>query len=120
MSENLTVIAEALDRAADHIDKVGWFQGDLWDVYTDADRPPAECPVCAFGALNMALHGTPRFPELRPGDLNSHDLADYVERHLGGVELADWNDAPARTQAEVTGLFRETARELRGESGGAS
>ncbi|NUQ95330.1 MAG: hypothetical protein HOY79_01770 [Streptomyces sp.] len=114
MSENLAVIADVLDRAADHIDKFGWMQGDLWDLRADARLLPSQCPVCAFGSLNMALHGTPRFPELRPGDLSSHDVADYVERRLGGVELADWNDDPHRTQAEVTALFRETASQLRG------
>ena len=115
MSESLAVIADFYDRAADHIDKVGWLQNELWDVSLEAARPPSECPVCAWGALNVALHGTPRFRvDYRLGELTVHDVARYVEERLRGVELADWNDVPERTQAEVTGLFRETARELRG------
>jgi hypothetical protein len=114
MSANLVAIADVLDLAAGHIDKFGWIQGDLWDVVAEREKPPSECPVCAMGALNMALHGTPRFPEVRPGDLAAHDVADYLERRLDGTELADWNDAPERTRDEVTRLFRETAAELRG------
>ncbi|MEU8968065.1 hypothetical protein AB0D11_02110 [Streptomyces monashensis] len=112
---SLAVIADFYDRAADHIEKVGWTQNDLWDVAAGAEKPPSECPVCAWGALNVALHGTPRFRvDYQLGELTSNDVAVHVEHRLGGVELADWNDDPARTQAEVTGLFRETAAELRG------
>ncbi|KAB1146754.1 hypothetical protein F7R91_14335 [Streptomyces luteolifulvus] len=112
-------IADALDRAADHIDTVGWLQGDLYDDYAQHGKPLAECRVCAMGALNMALHGTPMFPlNLQPDELTAHDVAALVEQRIAGSELADWNDSRGRTQAEVTALLRETAADLR--NGGAS
>lgn len=115
MSANLPQIAAALDAAADHIDKVGWFQGDLYDDYTNPLRPLTECRVCAIGALNVALYGTPRFPAaVDRGALTAHDVADFLRSRHGGGELAEWNDAEGRTQAEVTGLLRATAAELRG------
>ena len=107
-------IADALDRAADHIETVGWLQGDLYDDYTDRGQPLTKCRVCAMGALNVALHGTPLFPlGLQDDDLTAHEVAEYVERSLNGVELADWNDAADRTQDDVTTLLRRTAAELR-------
>lgn len=108
-------IANVLDRAADHIETVGWFQGDLYDDYTERGKAITECRVCAMGALNMALHGTPRFPyNLQPGEATAHDVAELIERRLNGAELADWNDARSRTQDDVTAMLRETATELRG------
>jgi hypothetical protein len=113
-----TEVADVLDRAVAHIESVGWFQGDLYDNYTDPRRPSNECPVCAIGALNVALHGTPRFPlERQPDGLDAHDVADIVKILIDDIDLADWNDAQGRTQKEVTALLREAAAELRrGES----
>jgi hypothetical protein len=107
-------IADILDKAADHIETVGWFQGGLYDMYRDPAKPPTECRVCAMGAINVALHGSPLFPPY--GD-DAHDIAEYVERRLGAdAEMATWNDMPGRTQDEVTAVFRETAAELRSAS----
>ena len=115
MSENLTAVADALDRAADHIESVGWWQGALYDHEQAVSKPLSECAVCALGALNVALHGTPLFSMgLRSDELTAHDIAEYVERSLGGVELAGWNDDPGRTQDDVTTTLRRTANELRG------
>lgn len=112
MSADLTAIADILDKAADHIDTVGWWQGSL---YEDAYTPVTACPVCAMGAINMALHGTPKFPlEVRRCDYETYRVADFLRPRMGGSELAEWNDAEGRTQAEVTALMRETAAELRG------
>jgi hypothetical protein len=117
MSENLTVIADILDRAADHIDTVGWHQGEVYDPYQRPDKPTSECRVCALGAINVALHGSPQFP-LGPkaeGALDAHGVAAYVERRLDyDDELATWNDMEGRTQDEVTAALREAAAELRG------
>jgi hypothetical protein len=110
-------IADVLDRAAAHIEKVGWLQGDLYDDYTVPRKQLTECRVCAMGALNVALHGTPIFPlDLQPHEMTSHEIADIVRRRIDDVELADWNDAPQRSQDEVTALLRKTAAELREEA----
>lgn len=113
MNKAPSEIADILDKAADHIDKVGLFQGDLYDSYADPDKPVTECRVCAIGALNVALHGTPCFP-LDRHETTAHDVADYVREQINGIELAEWNDAEGRTQGEVTALFRQAAAGLRG------
>ncbi|MGW0837092.1 DUF6197 family protein [Streptomyces prunicolor] len=115
MSKSLPEFADILDKAADHIDTVGWFQGSLYNDFTDPDKPLAACQVCALGAINMALHGTPQFP-LRGHEIRyeAHEVAELLKSRIGDDELAEWNDAEGRTQAEVTALMRETAAELRG------
>lgn len=112
MSKTLPELADVLDKAADHIDTVGWWQGSL---YEDASRPVTACPVCAMGAINMALYGTPQFPlQARRENYETYLVADLLRPRIGYSELADWNDVEGRTQAEVTALMRETATELRG------
>lgn len=112
MSRTLPEFADILDRAADHIDTVGWYQGRLYD---DAYTPLTACPVCAMGAINTALYGTPQFPaHLRRGSYGTYEVAELLRPRIGNAELAEWNDVPERTQAEVTALMRETAAELRG------
>jgi hypothetical protein len=118
MSPSPSEIADVLDRAATHIDTVGWIQGDLYDSFTNPLKPLTQCRVCAIGALNMALHGTPQFQlphDVKPDELTAHDVADaYLRSRIGGGELAEWNDTPGRAQGEVTALLRETAADLRG------
>jgi aryl carrier-like protein len=110
-----TDIADVLDRAADHIETVGWWQGALYDHEQAISTPLDQCAVCAMGALNVALHGTPHFArELQANEPTAHDVAELIEQGLDGVELADWNDRPGRTQDDVTALLRRTADELRG------
>jgi hypothetical protein len=119
MSANLTAVADILDKAANHIDTVGWHQGELYDRY-QAIESASECRVCMLGAINVALHGDPKFPIGRKiaGETDAHDVAAYIERRLAvDDDMATWNDAEGRTQAEVTAALRETAAELRG--GGA-
>jgi hypothetical protein len=113
MSHDLAEIAAILDRAADHIDTVGWYQDLLFDGAQSFTTPESQCRVCALGAINVALHGTPNFVDGE--EIGAHDVADYVDQHRGdSLELATWNDTPGRTQAEVTAALRGTAAGLRG------
>lgn len=106
-------IPALLDKAADHIDRVGWHQGSLYDRERNSKLTLAGCPVCAIGAINVALHGEPTFTSEGP---DAHDVADAVLEALGIEGLADWNDEPGRTQAEVTNALRDTAAALREEA----
>lgn len=111
MNKTRPELADVLDKAADHIDTVGWWQGSL---YNDTYKPVTARPVCAMGAINMALYGTPQFPPLaRRENYETYQVADLLKPRIGNSELSDWNDAEGRTQAEVTALMRETAAELR-------
>ena len=74
-------IPSVLDRAADHIDRVGWHQGTLYD---NSELSLANCPVCALGAINVALHGEPTFTDEGP---DAHDVADAVLDQIGRAHV---------------------------------
>ncbi|MEU5360223.1 hypothetical protein ACFY9R_29140 [Streptomyces albidoflavus] len=109
-------VADVLDRAADHIDRVGWTQGD-WYMATSEQRPE-DCSVCAMGAISLTLTGNPTPPgpdEEIYGQMV--DLSDLVISHIEvlGVDLPSWNDEPGRTKEHVLSAFRSTATALREE-----
>jgi hypothetical protein len=117
-------VADVLDKAADHIDRVGLHKGYLYDTsQADAGTPLPECRVCALGGINAAAFGTPRYSaEYNAGDeplpLILNFAQDAVARHLGGpsFEVDVWNDKLERTQDDVTTALRATATSLRGEA----
>ncbi|MET7795750.1 DUF6197 family protein [Streptomyces decoyicus] len=108
-------IPAVLDQAAAHIDRVGWHQGSLYDP-TQSDKAVIDCPVCAMGAINVALHGTPLFPNVQ-GEASTLEIVAVIENFLDlpgeGEDLPGWNDEPGRTQAGVTDALRDTADSLR-------
>ncbi|QCX81169.1 hypothetical protein C9F11_37930 [Streptomyces sp. YIM 121038] len=114
-----TDVADALDRAADHIERYGWAQGALYDGRQAEGAPTSECRVCAIGAINTAVYGSPSYPAY---DSPHHDLALLAERwlrvylQLDTVTLPEWNDALGRTQEQVVQAMRDTAKRLREET----
>lgn len=102
--------SEVLARAADLIEPEGtWTQrGDF--AYTADGRgrwgsdPDAVC-FCAAGA-------TQRVTVDRP--VAANPLA-YLERVIGNSNIAEWNDAPNRTQAEVVAALRAASELAKGE-----
>jgi hypothetical protein len=101
--------AEILREAAAVIERNGWCQDDYYDwVQKQAEsKPPAECRVCAVGAINLAATGEPR--DVRPdegvtGALNV--LATSLNIHC----IPDWNDAPGRTVTEVLDALHRAAQ----------
>lgn len=115
-------VAEVLDAAADLIEPEGkWTQGAFSrnaDGAADADEDETTAvePVCwcALGAL-AEVSGK--------STLDSYVFAlAYPDRAAPGYaalrafiggEVADWNDAPERTQAEVVAKLREAAAAAR-------
>ncbi|MFI1928292.1 hypothetical protein [Streptomyces sp. NPDC020377] len=104
-------IANVLDAAAAHIERVGWLQDD----YYEHGKPATDCRVCSVGAINVAMFGHPFPPEDDNAYAATSDIGDLILEHLGvlGFDLAAWNDEPHRTQDDVTTAMRETAAELR-------
>lgn len=109
-------IADTLARAADHLDRVGWHQGWIYDIsQADTGTPIADCRVCIAGALATAIYGQPRYG----GEENTSQVElmmaaeEAVQRHLG-QDFIQWNDTRGRTKAEVTTALRDTAAGLRG------
>jgi hypothetical protein len=94
--------AEIIDKAADHIDRHGWFgcEGRAPGSYCIAtainaiERGGNEC--VAFVAMARALGG----------------------KNVDGARVFDitrWNDAPGRTKAEATSAMRAVAATLRAQ-----
>jgi hypothetical protein len=93
---------EILDRAADLIDERGWCQG----TYQDSAGG-----LCIDAATAVAAMG-------RLDILRAIKNSSFVDATLAVVEAVDattfkWNDAPERTQEEVTSTMRAVAITLR-------
>lgn len=116
----MTDLAPIFLRAAEVIRTNGHYQGAYFEPSPESggQRTPADCPVCAAGAISIAVTGTPIPGEteymdrsmkdallLLSGQIYSPVVGDPIER------IADWNDNPARTPAEVIAAL-ETAAQL--------
>lgn len=112
--------AEVLERAADLIDVHGWHQG----TYNREGR------LCALGAVREAVGATDRKGNVIVSNVallpfvRSDRIALRISGHLSEMGVRDpatkcaptvplWNDAPERTQGEVTDVLRTVAKELR-------
>ena len=97
-----------LTSAIQYLDR-GWTQGD--DAIDEKGKPvpprsPEACSWCAIGAISAAM-----------GDYskNEHRLARDAITHTMGLRaysLAEWNDDPKRTFAEVRAAFEKTLNSL--------
>lgn len=101
----MSLIANTLDKAADLIDQHGWFQ-----VGGDPSHR-----FCALVAIRAAA------PQLTPHQIALREaacvaLARYVELDIDRIQsgIIRWNDAPGRTQEEVTAALRGAAEAVRG------
>lgn len=107
-------IADAVDKAAEVIEKNGLHKGYLYDeAKADEGTKPAECPVDAVGAINTAVFGQPCWPaEQHPGSLLAQAatlaLQETVDKPVPG-----WNDEPRRQKRQVVKALRDTAARLR-------
>lgn len=110
---------QILLEAARVIEINGHFKGDFLD-YDAIERARVEegllldesaCPVCAYGAINIAAGARPNRLSDR-GDAAVAALAGFlgVEPTISGIGI--WNDAPERTAAEVVTALRECAAAL--------
>ena len=110
-------IADILDKAAEHIDRVGWIQNGLYDESQWGDDFPLQaCRVCAVGAINTAVYGNPRYPILETGlQAVAIGAENALKQHLAldNSTIPLWNDAPGREADEVTKALRDTAAALR-------
>lgn len=111
-------IAAVLDLAADHLDSVGWIQGAPYDEDKAEEKTPLEeCRVSVESAIRVAVYGKPRCGREATDEQVYLVLAAWqaLAEHLGGVELAAWNDEAARTAGDVKATLRAAAKGLRGE-----
>jgi hypothetical protein len=73
----------------------GWIQGELYDDHGN---------YCVMGALYEAEATDRGFADALVS-LCGAAAVDCVNSGVGKHPIADWNDAPGRTQAEVVALF---------------
>lgn len=99
---------QILRAAADILERNGWIQCAYFTPLPD--RELKDCPVCAVGAINIALHTSPHVT-YEPG-MRTWDYVTLVDEFLDEVNLPDWNDEPGRTIDEVTAALRDCADEL--------
>ncbi len=106
MSGNLEIAAK-LDEARALIER-GWCQG-LFEM-----RSITESCFCLYGAVNRVVAGDAESDLV--GDEYFLPLARAIGEDRNPLNLAEWNDAPGRTQAEVVEAFRKAADLARGEA----
>ncbi|WP_394436181.1 DUF6197 family protein [Streptomyces sp. SGAir0957] len=107
-------VAAVLDLAADTIKANGFCKHYLYNTRqaaggTDLDR----CQVDAIGAINIAVHGTPRHVG---GDPLTHAAEQAVEARIDAPSLAAWCDYPGNGKQAAIDLLTSTADALRAEA----
>lgn len=121
-------LSEIYLKAAQVIETNGHAKGDFYNIPemgVGIERSRSEWPVCAAGALSVAVFGDPVPP--KEGEDGRVEFDAIVARlnariedfHLYGFEgeppvlrLAGWNDSADRTPADVVAVLERTAREV--------
>lgn len=108
-----TTIADVLDKAAEHIETVGYCKKYLYNVRQAANGLPLnQCQVDVIGAINVAVHGTPRHVG---GDPLTQLTEQALEARIAAPSVAAWCDYPGNGKDTAINLLRDTAAELRRE-----
>lgn len=108
MPIELDEVGQVLLKAADVIRERGHLKNALFDLSI------GECgsPVCVFGAMNVAVNGSPEWTySLR--DSPSEDAGGVLARFLKltptMTALVRWNNSPERTASEVISALTSCA-----------
>jgi hypothetical protein len=117
--------SEILDKAADHIERVGWAKDDWYIeplIVSDDGADWSDCKLCAGGGINVAAGYDADFDEhagLADGHPAARAFMVLAERVAPDEEVADpddavtvvikWNDADERTAEEVVRELRAAA-----------
>jgi hypothetical protein len=106
-----TTIADVLDKAAEHIDTVGYCKKYLYNARQAANGLPlGQCQVDVIGAINVAVHGTPRHVA---GDPLTRLAEQAVAARIDAPSVAAWCDYPGNGKDAAISLLQNTAAELR-------
>ncbi|MCQ8831852.1 DUF6197 family protein [Streptomyces malaysiensis] len=107
----------AVYRRAANIIRANGHNKGYWYPMAETEIAPAECPVCAAGAISIALTGSPKparcdvpLVEAAVRRLMEHLIPGY-KRALAIWDLGVlWNDVPERTADDVIAAFEDAAR----------
>jgi hypothetical protein len=102
-------IADVLNRAADHMEEVGFHKGDYFkkgplyhheDALVDKSKTEAfDRPCCTLGALYFAASDLDEF----------HAAKGVVEEVIRGRDVPHWNDMKSRRKEQVVRTLRAAA-----------
>lgn len=104
-------IALTLDAAADHITSVGFCKHYLYNTRQAGNGLPLDqCEVDIIGAINVAVHDTPRYVG---GNPLVHAAEKALTARIDAPSVAAWCDYKGNGKARAIALLRETAAGLR-------
>lgn len=101
---------EVMAAAADLIENDGLWKGRFWQHYGEIGasyNEPGD-PCCALGALYAVADRSP-FEHFDFADTVFDDIHLHARRLLPVADIADWNDADARTAGDVVAFLRAAA-----------
>ena len=107
---------EVLRKVADHIERVGWIQGDMFagELFPDpASRPSLPC--CALGAFIAA---SPSRCMSREHYSARYAFSEWLIDNDGQMSdsVVAWNDKPGQTAENVIATLRRAADEIEAAS----
>jgi hypothetical protein len=106
-----TEIADVLDKARAHIVEVGFCKKYLYSASQANNGLPLErCAVDLVGAINVAVHGTPRHVG---GDPLTWAAEKAVEDRIDAPSISTWCDYKGNGKDKAIALLRDTADRLR-------
>ncbi|WP_147267266.1 hypothetical protein [Streptomyces sp. SDr-06] len=105
------LLADVVDKAYDVIDANGYCKTYLYDTKQAAGGTSLkDCRVDLFGAINIAVHGTPRWVG---GSNLVADTEKAVTTDCGAVSLAAWMTQKGHNKREALALLKRTSARLR-------
>ncbi|MFJ7895969.1 DUF6197 family protein [Streptomyces anthocyanicus] len=107
-------IATVLDLAHDHIETVGYCKKYLYNTHqAETGLPLDKCAVDLAGAINVAVHGTPRHVG---GDPLTWAAEQALTDRITAPSIAAWCDYPGNGKTLALALLQDTAEALRLEA----
>ncbi|MDI9887325.1 hypothetical protein QMZ92_23875 [Streptomyces sp. HNM0645] len=104
-------VHDVLEDAADHIAANGYCKHYLYSTtQAQTGLPLDKCAVDVLGAINLAVHGTPRYTG---GDPIVAAAEAAVRARITAPSVAAWCDHKGNGKAQAIALLRDTAAELR-------
>ncbi|GGW99198.1 DUF6197 family protein [Streptomyces chartreusis] len=111
-------LSETYLKAADVIRTNGHYKGSYYGVGESGvgiQLTPAESPVCAVGALSIAVDGQP-VPCSDEVDVIALDFAQHLRLPMPDswptIAISEWNDEFDRTPGDVIAAFEQAARKV--------
>ncbi|MEV8523219.1 hypothetical protein AB0451_03525 [Streptomyces sp. NPDC052000] len=106
------LLADIVDKAYTAIETNGLHRFWLYDGKQAAGGTPLkDCRIDLHGAINIAVHGTPRW-------VGGSNLVAEAEREItadcGMVTLAAWMTVKGRSKRDALALLKRTSTRLRG------